>query len=213
MYSSFLLPLRRTLICASTLVVVLSLLPSLVRAQTCGGVGIVSKVTNSGQEFLVCFMQNEEETYDQAISLGGEEFQDIYLASVDPVNTTTVTITCLRYPAVKQVITLPPHASQIVHVIGLPTITDLLPTPPKNGPPYDGIINTWEQEDSTVFKVIADNPIVCYGMNSKTFTADAFISLPINVASTEYHILSYACLLYTSPSPRDRQKSRMPSSA
>ena len=24
---------------------------------------------------------------------------------------------------------------------------------------------------------------------------------------------SYACLLYTSPSPRDRQKSRMPSSA
>ena len=25
--------------------------------------------------------------------------------------------------------------------------------------------------------------------------------------------LAYACLLYTSPSPRDRQKSRMPSSA
>ena len=25
--------------------------------------------------------------------------------------------------------------------------------------------------------------------------------------------LNYACLLYTSPSPRDRQKSRMPSSA
>ena len=30
-----------------------------------------------------------------------------------------------------------------------------------------------------------------------------------------YHILSFliGCLLYTSPSPRDRQKSRMPSSA
>ena len=27
------------------------------------------------------------------------------------------------------------------------------------------------------------------------------------------HLHSYACLLYTSPSPRDRQKSRMPSSA
>ena len=25
--------------------------------------------------------------------------------------------------------------------------------------------------------------------------------------------MAYACLLYTSPSPRDRQKSRMPSSA
>ena len=27
------------------------------------------------------------------------------------------------------------------------------------------------------------------------------------------HIMSLICLLYTSPSPRDRQKSRMPSSA
>ena len=27
------------------------------------------------------------------------------------------------------------------------------------------------------------------------------------------HVVVYACLLYTSPSPRDRQKSRMPSSA
>ena len=28
-----------------------------------------------------------------------------------------------------------------------------------------------------------------------------------------FHQLGYTCLLYTSPSPRDRQKSRMPSSA
>ena len=28
-----------------------------------------------------------------------------------------------------------------------------------------------------------------------------------------YRGISYSCLLYTSPSPRDRQKSRMPSSA
>ena len=28
-----------------------------------------------------------------------------------------------------------------------------------------------------------------------------------------FAVLSYLCLLYTSPSPRDRQKSRMPSSA
>ena len=27
------------------------------------------------------------------------------------------------------------------------------------------------------------------------------------------HVIVYCCLLYTSPSPRDRQKSRMPSSA
>ena len=30
---------------------------------------------------------------------------------------------------------------------------------------------------------------------------------------TTYEDLGYTCLLYTSPSPRDRQKSRMPSSA
>ena len=30
---------------------------------------------------------------------------------------------------------------------------------------------------------------------------------------TTHHYYEYDCLLYTSPSPRDRQKSRMPSSA
>ena len=35
----------------------------------------------------------------------------------------------------------------------------------------------------------------------------------IGVANEEENRRSYSCLLYTSPSPRDRQKSRMPSSA
>ena len=39
--------------------------------------------------------------------------------------------------------------------------------------------------------------------NEKAFAAGADISAMAN----------YSCLLYTSPSPRDRQKSRMPSSA
>ena len=33
-----------------------------------------------------------------------------------------------------------------------------------------------------------------------------------DVSPTKWH-LAHTCLLYTSPSPRDRQKSRMPSSA
>ena len=33
------------------------------------------------------------------------------------------------------------------------------------------------------------------------------------VGVTDFHDVSIVCLLYTSPSPRDRQKSRMPSSA
>ena len=37
---------------------------------------------------------------------------------------------------------------------------------------------------------------------------------PINHRRAFYSVMSgYLCLLYTSPSPRDRQKSRMPSSA
>ena len=42
------------------------------------------------------------------------------------------------------------------------------------------------------------------------------ISEILNQSGSHYeaiHILSHGCLLYTSPSPRDRQKSRMPSSA
>ena len=31
--------------------------------------------------------------------------------------------------------------------------------------------------------------------------------------NSQYYHMLYSCLLYTSPSPRDRQKSRMPSSA
>ena len=47
---------------------------------------------------------------------------------------------------------------------------------------------------------------------SQNTKADALAALATTLAlpaGTEYHL----CLLYTSPSPRDRQKSRMPSSA
>src|SRR5674476_639469 len=37
--------------------------------------------------------------------------------------------------------------------------------------------------------------------------------LPVEKNKKMVEYLSYFCLLYTSPSPRDRQKSRMPSSA
>ena len=42
-----------------------------------------------------------------------------------------------------------------------------------------------------------------------SFTTQALLDPTGTEAGTLYH----ACLLYTSPSPRDRQKSRMPSSA
>ena len=42
---------------------------------------------------------------------------------------------------------------------------------------------------------------------------DALVALVTPQESSACTALSDACLLYTSPSPRDRQKSRMPSSA
>ena len=40
-----------------------------------------------------------------------------------------------------------------------------------------------------------------------------FIKYKIKNGNTTYKRQALTCLLYTSPSPRDRQKSRMPSSA
>ena len=67
-----------------------------------------------------------------------------------------------------------------------------------------------------------DDPEVAYGCHCRfcqKATGTAFRSgmryrkenVSINNAELKTYI--YTCLLYTSPSPRDRQKSRMPSSA
>ena len=49
--------------------------------------------------------------------------------------------------------------------------------------------------------------IVCYQLHASTASALAGITL------LAIGLYTGTCLLYTSPSPRDRQKSRMPSSA
>ena len=45
----------------------------------------------------------------------------------------------------------------------------------------------------------------------KPFTLNAITAA--SQIDQDLHVLLIGCLLYTSPSPRDRQKSRMPSSA
>ena len=50
-----------------------------------------------------------------------------------------------------------------------------------------------------------------HGMAYDRGSADSWYSRPID--PHYWTDGSYGCLLYTSPSPRDRQKSRMPSSA
>ena len=48
---------------------------------------------------------------------------------------------------------------------------------------------------------------------SDSLAYDADMKLPKTAEQAMYMHIAYSCLLYTSPSPRDRQKSRMPSSA
>ena len=64
--------------------------------------------------------------------------------------------------------------------------------------------------------VFAANKIatVCHGCSSTDMKLKAgIVSEPGNVINVLDFTQSKICLLYTSPSPRDRQKSRMPSSA
>ena len=58
---------------------------------------------------------------------------------------------------------------------------------------------------------------VAYGVGSTNLDNYNFSSTTASLSSSNTHYSIYGvkkvCLLYTSPSPRDRQKSRMPSSA
>ena len=55
--------------------------------------------------------------------------------------------------------------------------------------------------------------LLIFFMVSTTFVKDMQVDLDRPSASSGSRASTKACLLYTSPSPRDRQKSRMPSSA
>ena len=62
------------------------------------------------------------------------------------------------------------------------------------------------------FRHIQDLTAFC---NAAWHSAEVLTALAADLGTVTYHFiwLLYHCLLYTSPSPRDRQKSRMPSSA
>lgn len=150
-------------------------LPKFARSQypECGG-GKPGTVTNSGTEFLLVFMQNENTDYDASIG-SASYFQNIYIASLD--DTATVTITCGLYPTFKKVIALPARSSQVISLV-----TPAFPS---------FLVLSDEVVDQTVVVVKSTAPIVCYGMNHKSATADAFLALPINVAGTEYMAMCY----------------------
>ena len=67
--------------------------------------------------------------------------------------------------------------------------------------------------DSKLIEKAYSFAVECH-KTQKRHSGDPYISHPVAVADILLNLkLDTSCLLYTSPSPRDRQKSRMPSSA
>ena len=147
----------------------------------CGG--DATPQTNAGTQFLLCFEKN----YVDEISndAPGADYLEIYIATLD--DPATVTITSNRYPALNKVITLAARTSNVYRIS-----TDILQY---TGGLRDTLTDFWITSDETVdqrvVQVTATNNIVCYGMNNKTTTADAFLALPYSTAGTDYRILSY----------------------
>ena len=73
----------------------------------------------------------------------------------------------------------------------------------------------------TSVRVESQAPVSVYIHQFNAFRSEATIVLPVSSISNQYFVMSYTgvnsgfigCLLYTSPSPRDKRQSRMPSSA
>ncbi|HET9135760.1 MAG TPA: IgGFc-binding protein, partial [Candidatus Kapabacteria bacterium] len=144
-------------------------------AQTGCGKGSPSSVTNKGKEFYIVFMQNEEEVND----VGNPSlYQHIFLASDD--SDATVTVTCDAFP--NNVDTFHLNKGQSTEF----KISEKYPND-------DYIVQNSGVISKKAIHIVSTSPIVCYGMNHKALTADAFLALPLNVVETglTYKVLSY----------------------
>ena len=72
---------------------------------------------------------------------------------------------------------------------------------------------SWQRD---VIEYFEDLEIICNDYNRTVLRYLGKLNRLLHekrIDQSEYDALNKSCLLYTSPSPRDRQKSRMPSSA
>ena len=81
--------------------------------------------------------------------------------------------------------------------------------------PVITVIEPTSDPSSNFGETVTFNITVNQTVDIKWYIDEILIRSDSNVAAETYNTYenSSACLLYTSPSPRDRQKSRMPSSA
>jgi hypothetical protein len=139
----------------------------------CNGKGGVAPGT-SGREFLLVYMQNAPEE-------SSEIYQDIYIASLG--DTATVTISCRAYqnsPLDTTVIGLGKNQGASVPISTL-------------HPSHRYLVTGPESVDDHTIHVVSTSPIVCYGMNHKRFSADAFLAMPkeISAQGSFYRVMSF----------------------
>ena len=76
----------------------------------------------------------------------------------------------------------------------------------------EGKVNYGDRPPTTQVRMLA-NPGKGTSVSAAPPSADSILPLSLKTAATRFPVVLYTCLLYTSPSPRDRTRSRMPSSA
>ncbi len=148
----------------------------------CGGGATVPAPTNAGTDFMLCFEENVDANYfDNNLPA----YDEIYIASLGSID--TVTITCKAYPSMNKVFILQPNSSMSYDVSD-DTLNEGLGV-------VDTMHNLWivsdEQPDNTVVQVQSTGSIVCYGMDYKQESADAFCAIAKESAATDYEIMSY----------------------
>ena len=148
----------------------------------CGGSPSSTQPTNAGTEFLLCFEQNIDNSIPTTDADG---YLEIYIAT--QADTATVTITSRRYPNLDRTFFMQANSS-LSYRISDSTLQEGLGV-------TDTMRDLWitsdEIADNRVVMVQSTSSIVCYGLDYKAESADAFCALPINSAGTDYRVMSY----------------------
>jgi hypothetical protein len=161
--------MRPSSVTSLLLIAAVLLLASTSASAQCGGTGLGhANNNNAGFEFLLCFEQNA------TLADTDPGYDDIFLATAGD-SAAEVTITCKAYPNFIKHISLASRGSFSYRISD-----DVNP-----------VILTSEFVDTKAVHVQSTQAIICYGMNHKTFTADAFLALPKNTASTDYRVMAY----------------------
>ena len=84
--------------------------------------------------------------------------------------------------------------------------------PDENGTAFDIVVGEYAQQPAILVSDITNNLYFISTKEAKTVLDRGALEIDENGVAQSVEGFT-ACLLYTSPSPRDRQKSRMPSSA